>query len=152
MDRKPACLLRASEIDARGKWYSQRLNPKSRLAGTPLASLAGSPEPASTSLRCHREPSLSPTTRTPSRKSGSTSFRVVERFAQMFAERVSAVLPKAGRNGVAKKAGKRDMSCRYPGCENRSKGPRFRFLCEEHLKLPKKKQAEVLAKWAEKNP
>jgi len=41
MDRKPACLLRASEIDTRGKWYSQRLNPKSRLAGTPLASLAG---------------------------------------------------------------------------------------------------------------
>ncbi len=26
-------------------------------------------------------------------------------------------------------------------------GPRFRFLCEEHLKLPKKKQDEVLAKW-----
>src|SRR5882724_4549587 len=25
MDRKPACLLRASEIAARGKWYSQRL-------------------------------------------------------------------------------------------------------------------------------
>ncbi len=47
--------------------------------------------------------------------------------------------------------GKLDMSCRYPGCKNRSKGPRFRFLCEEHLKLPKKKQDEVLAKWAEKN-
>src|SRR2546427_7083277 len=31
------------------------------------------------------------------------------------------------------------------------KGPRFRFLCEEHLKLPKKKQDEVLASWAEKN-
>ena len=43
------------------------------------------------------------------------------------------------------------MRCRYPGCKNRSKGPRFRFLCEEHLKLPKKKQDEVLAKWAEKN-
>jgi len=86
------------------------------------------------------------------RRSSHPFDALVERFAQMFAERVSAVLPKAGRNGVAKKAGKRDMSCRYPGCENRSKGPRFRFLCEEHLKLPKKKQAEVLAKWAEKNP
>ena len=43
------------------------------------------------------------------------------------------------------------MSCRFPGCRNRSKGPRFRFLCEEHLKLPKKKQDEVLAEWAEKN-
>ncbi len=30
------------------------------------------------------------------------------------------------------------MRCRYPGCKNRSKGPRFRYLCEEHLKLPKK--------------
>jgi len=77
---------------------------------------------------------------------------LVERFAQIFAERVSAALPKAGRNGVARRVGslKRDMSCRYPGCKNRSKGPRFRFLCEEHLKLPKKKQDEVLAKWAEK--
>jgi hypothetical protein len=43
------------------------------------------------------------------------------------------------------------MSCRYPGCKNRSKGPRFRFLCEEHLKLPKRKQDEVLAKAAEKH-
>jgi len=77
---------------------------------------------------------------------------LVERFAQMFAVRVSAALPKAGRNGAAKLRGlKRDMSCRYPGCKNRSKGPRFRFLCEEHLKLPKKKQDDVLAKWAEKN-
>jgi hypothetical protein len=78
---------------------------------------------------------------------------LVDRFAQMFAERVSAALPKAGRNGVSRKAGslKRDMSCRYPGCKNRSKGPRFRFLCEEHLKLSKKKQDEVLAKAAEKN-
>jgi len=78
---------------------------------------------------------------------------LAERFAQIFAERVSAALPKAGRNGVARKAGssKRDMSCRYPGCKNKSKGPRFRFLCEEHLKLPKKKQDEVLAKAAEKN-
>ena len=73
---------------------------------------------------------------------------LVERFAQMFAERVSAALPKASRNGTARRAGgsKRDMGCRYPACKNRSKGPRFRFLCEEHLKLPKRKQDEVLAK------
>ena len=78
---------------------------------------------------------------------------LVDRFAQMFAERVSAALPRAGRNGVVRKAGtlKRDMSCRYPGCKNRSKGPRFRFLCQEHLKLPKKKQDELLAKWTAKN-
>jgi len=78
---------------------------------------------------------------------------LAERFAQIFADRISAALPKDGRNGIARKPGssKRDMSCRYPACKNRSKGPRFRFLCEEHLKLPKKKQDEMLAKWAEKN-
>jgi len=43
------------------------------------------------------------------------------------------------------------MSCRYPGCKNRSKGPRFRFFCEKHLKLPKKEQDAALAKWAQKN-
>jgi hypothetical protein len=80
----------------------------------------------------------------------------VEHFAQIFADRISASLPSpargSARNGAASKPRglKRDMSCRYPGCKNRSKGPRFRFLCEKHLKLPKKKQDEVLAKLAEK--
>ena len=41
MDRKPACYLRAGEIAGRQKWFSQRLNPKSRLGGTPLATIAG---------------------------------------------------------------------------------------------------------------
>jgi hypothetical protein len=83
---------------------------------------------------------------------------LVDRFAQLFAERIAAALPSATpRNGAAVARGsprglKRGMSCRYPGCKNRSKGPRFRFLCEEHLKLPKKKQDEVLAKWAERSP
>ena len=82
---------------------------------------------------------------------------LVDHFAQLFAERIATFLPRGtARNGAAARRGakpgiKRDMSCRYPGCKNKSKGPRFRFLCEEHLKLPKKKQDEVLAKWAEKN-
>jgi hypothetical protein len=83
---------------------------------------------------------------------------LVERFAQILVDRISAAMPEvpAGKNdngvvGTKRRGRKRDMSCRYPGCKNRSKGPRFRFLCEEHLKLPKKKQSEVLAKWAEKN-
>lgn len=41
MDRKPARLLRAQEIADHRKWFSQRMNPRSRLAGTPLATLAG---------------------------------------------------------------------------------------------------------------
>jgi hypothetical protein len=83
---------------------------------------------------------------------------LVERFAQIFVDRITAALPaptrvRNGHNGSGntRRGSKRDMSCRFPGCGNRSKGPRFRFLCDEHLKLPKKKQSEVLAKWAEKN-
>ena len=40
------------------------------------------------------------------------------------------------------------MRCRYPGCKNQSKGPRFRYFCDEHRKLPKKEQDAALAKWA----
>jgi hypothetical protein len=80
------------------------------------------------------------------------------RFAQIFADRISAALPAprrgGGRDGVRRGAPsgrKLDMRCRYPGCRNRSKGPRFRFLCEEHLKLPKAEQKAALEKWAAKS-
>jgi hypothetical protein len=83
---------------------------------------------------------------------------LLHHFAQLFAEHVSAALPAPSpgkRDGAARRRGapsgiKRDMRCRYPGCKNRSKGPRFRFFCEEHLKLPKKEQDAALVKWAEK--
>jgi len=82
---------------------------------------------------------------------------LVDRFAQLFADRIAAALPRgtprngaaSGARGAGKLAGRKlDMRCRYPGCKNRSKGPRFRFLCAEHLKLPKKKQEAALAQWA----
>ena len=80
---------------------------------------------------------------------------LVARFAETFADRIMAALPKAGggvRNGVSKLRGRKlDMRCRYPGCKNPSKGPRFRFFCDEHRKLPKKEQDTALAKWAERN-
>jgi hypothetical protein len=38
------------------------------------------------------------------------------------------------------------MRCRYPGCKNRSKGPKFSFLCEKHLKLPKREVRAALEK------
>jgi len=91
------------------------------------------------------------------RRSSHPFDALAERFAQIFADRISAAMPApargAARNGAASKLRglKRDMRCRYPGCKNRSKGPRFRFFCEEHLKLPKRKQDEVLAKAAEKS-
>lgn len=77
--------------------------------------------------------------------------RMVDQIADLIAERalekinervLGGVRNGVGtRNGVrtSKLAGRKlDMRCRYPGCKNRSKGPRFRFLCEKHLKLPKK--------------
>jgi hypothetical protein len=76
---------------------------------------------------------------------------LIQRFAESIAERVVAQRGVAGPKASAKGATRRksrDMRCRYPGCKNRSKGPRFRFLCDEHLKLPKKKQQAALEKWA----
>src|SRR5260370_41792616 len=37
------------------------------------------------------------------------------------------------------------MRCRYPGCNNRSKGPKFSFLCEEHLKMPRREVKAAVA-------
>src|SRR5437763_8801651 len=83
---------------------------------------------------------------------------LVDRFAQLFADRISAALPGPPRRGRTRNGAesklhgrKLNMRCHYLGCKNRSKGPRFRFLCEEHLKLPKKEQETALAKWADKN-
>jgi hypothetical protein len=81
---------------------------------------------------------------------------LVDHFAQLFAERIVSALPATERTGTVARRGarpgvKRDMSCRYPACKNRSKGPRFRFLCEQHLKLPKKEQDAALAKWEAKS-
>lgn len=79
------------------------------------------------------------------------------RFAEVIADRLAALLPRGGgAAGGARKPSrlrgrKLEMRCRFPGCKNRSKGPRFRFLCEDHLKLPKAEQNAALQKWAEKN-
>src|SRR5438105_10447691 len=79
---------------------------------------------------------------------------LVGRFAQLFAERISAALPGPPRRGGTRNGAesklrgrKLDMRCHYPGCKNRSKGPRFRFLCEEHLKLSKREQIVALETW-----
>jgi hypothetical protein len=74
---------------------------------------------------------------------------LAQQFAKAIAERIAAIIPNSRARGPSKLRGRKlDMRCRYPGCKNRSKGPRFRFLCADHLKLPKKKQLEVLAKRA----
>lgn len=94
------------------------------------------------------------------RRSSHPFDALAEHFAQVVADRLSPLLAAAGpRRGPGRPKGsvnanrgrKLDMRCRYPGCKNRSKGPRFRFLCDEHLKLPKPEQKAALEKWAEKN-
>jgi hypothetical protein len=85
--------------------------------------------------------------------------QVVDAIADRFADRLLARIGTVPRNGAAgrtttngrrssKLAGRKlDMRCRYPGCKNKSKGPRFSFLCEQHLKLPKKQREVALEKW-----
>jgi len=77
---------------------------------------------------------------------------LLNHFADLIAERLSGKLgafaaPKAGKNGKAGRrstAGRKlDMSCRVEGCKNRSRGPRYGFICEEHLKSLSKKQQEA---------
>lgn len=88
------------------------------------------------------------------RRSSHPFDALAERFAQLIADRVGPLLaPRRGPGRPSKAASKlrgmkRDMRCHYPGCKNRSKGPRFRYLCEEHLKLPKAEQEAALQKWA----
>jgi hypothetical protein len=85
---------------------------------------------------------------------------LARRFAEIVPERIAAPMPAAPRrgpgrprrSGATKQRGRKlDMRCRYPGCKDRSKGPRFRFACEEHLLLRKVEQEAALEKWAEKN-
>jgi hypothetical protein len=38
----------------------------------------------------------------------------------------------AATNGAATTANGIDMHCRFKGCQNRSGGPRFRYMCKRH--------------------
>jgi hypothetical protein len=74
--------------------------------------------------------------------------QLADAFIQRVRERVHANGARKaapGRRGPPK-GRKLDMHCRYPGCKNRSKGPRFSFLCEEHLKLPRREVKAAIAK------
>ena len=78
-----------------------------------------------------------------------------------FADRVAAQLagarpakqpaaPKAARKSRLR-GKKLDMSCRVAGCKNKSRGPRFGFICDEHRKkLSAKEQAAAREAWKEK--
>ena len=54
----------------------------------------------------------------------------------------------AGRRTTPLRGRKLDMSCRVQGCKNRTRGPRFGFICDRHLKeLSPKEQREAREKW-----
>jgi hypothetical protein len=79
----------------------------------------------------------------------STPFdALVQHLAEAIAQHLGAGRgpgrPKGSGGPSSKPRRKVDMRCRYPGCKNRSKGPRFRFFCEEHRKLSKKVQDAAL--------
>jgi hypothetical protein len=63
--------------------------------------------------------------------------------------RPAAKSPKETAGGRGPRAGKKlDMICRVEGCKDRSKGPRFGFMCAEHGKtLSKAQQAEARSAW-----
>ena len=63
------------------------------------------------------------------RRSSHPFDALAERFAQIFADRISAALPAPNARGGARdgatsklRGRKLDMRCHYPGCKNRSKG------------------------------
>ena len=72
---------------------------------------------------------------------------------RMLAERAasggsSLVVKERKRRSSPLKGKKLDMGCRVAGCKNPSKGPRFGFICEKHLKeLSPKQQREAREKW-----
>lgn len=58
--------------------------------------------------------------------------------------------PASARVGIRRRKprGPLDMRCRVEGCKNLSRGPRFGFICDEHLKsLSKKQQQEAREKY-----
>lgn len=67
------------------------------------------------------------------------------KFANVLADLIvkrlgPALKPGPRRNGVRHL----DMKCRIAGCKNRSRGPRFLYICLDHEKLPKAKKLAAL--------
>jgi hypothetical protein len=86
--------------------------------------------------------------------------KILDALADNIAVQVAGYLNLRGPGGktaarAAKSRGGRklDMGCRVAGCKNRSRGPRFGFICDEHRRtLKKSEQAAARAAWnAKKN-
>ncbi|SRR5258708_24365405 len=83
---------------------------------------------------------------------------LAERFVTAMVAKLNgnfkATSPK-GQRGVAKKSAPaflRNMTCRVEGCRNKSGGPRWGYICEDHRKkLSKPEQRRAREKWNEKH-
>ena len=62
---------------------------------------------------------------------------VTELVRQDTARRINEAFA-AGRFPPLRAKRKRILPCIAPGCKNPSKGPRFHYLCDEHIDAPKK--------------
>lgn len=62
----------------------------------------------------------------------------VDAFAELVLERLSRTTKKGRANGAVRHL---DMKCRVAGCKERSRGPRFGYICDAHrAKLGKREQ------------
>ena len=79
---------------------------------------------------------------------------IIDQFAAAIAARAQAMLNKTTRvrgkptGGAGKR---RSFPCPYPGCKNPGNGPRFRWFCKTHMKLPVREQNRILAEREKKD-
>lgn len=61
---------------------------------------------------------------------------LIDRIAAEVAIAMRAAAVKKKRRGPSQMKGKHfstaKMRCRFPGCKQRSRGPRYHYLCEKH--------------------
>lgn len=98
-----------------------------------------------------KNPGNGPRNRWFCKKHSSLSAREQKRILARRDASKGAALVLKQRPASAKRGRKLDMSCRVEGCKNASKGPRFGFICDEHLKsLSAKEQQAARDKWNKK--
>jgi hypothetical protein len=83
----------------------------------------------------------------------STLKTKLHRSAKSPKESPSKAVPAGGRRAKPVSTRKQvDMNCRVEDCPNRSRGPRFGYMCEQHSKLSKKAQQAARDAWNVKHP
>lgn len=78
---------------------------------------------------------------------------LLDRFVTQLAGEIATRARRELGPGIGKRAArhKLDMRCRVAGCKNRSRGPRFGYICDIHQeKLTKRQQQAARDAWNEK--